>query len=336
VVSVRVRFQDGTSAPAATNGPYFSYVVSGDHTQPGHRPTEIQGFTRSGNVGATQALDPGTYSLPATARSLRAEGRRATIFFLMSSVRGALPGGQIRAQDQITTTPARLVRMFGGTAGAYPRHPVVVVLRGPFTIPIYLQGCASTPAVCPAPVGRWAYFAYVTDPDAYHGGPVPSGAITWLRKAPIGAPYPDLARLGHVRHESVHLVRHGRGTAVLRQHQGTMAVVMHRGSETATTHTQCIYRDWHYRPFDLCTGLSRYVAFRHTPRTDQTEPVGRRWALIEGSLGGWHGCVVLTPTALTDVPVRIASELRRALWAGRHSWHPAGSSPTAPAACRSF
>lgn len=334
VTSVRVRFQDGTSNRAATNGPYFSYVVSGEHTRPGSRPTALVGLTNDGNVGATQALDPSTYSPAVAVRRLRTEGRRVTVLFLTSSVRGGLPGDEIRAQDLVTTTPASLVRMFGGTAGAYPPHPVVLVLRGPFTIPTYLQGCASTPTVCPAPVGRWAYFAYVINPDGYHGGPVPSGAITWLRKAPIGAPYPHLARLGHVLHESVHLVRNGAGSAVLSQHQGALAVVVHRRSEAATTRTQCIYRHWHYRPFDLCTGLSRYVAFRHTPRTDQTHPSGPTWALIEGSLGGWHGCVVLTPAALTDVPLPIASKLRRALWGGRQDWHRASATPTPTAACR--
>jgi hypothetical protein len=107
-------------------------------------------------------------------------------------------------------------------------------------------------------------------------------------------------------------------------------VILHRGSRTAATHTPCIYQD-RYKPFDLCGGLSRYIAFRRTPRTDQTHSADRVWALIEGSLGGWHGCVVLTPADTRALPGSIGPELRRGIWGGPHVWHPAGASPE----CRS-
>jgi hypothetical protein len=333
VTSVRVRFQDGTSDRAATNGPYFSYVVSGEHARPGSRPTALVGLTNDGKVGAIQALDPSMYSLAATERRGRAFGRQITLRFFGASVEGGLARQQIRAQDRVSTTPAKLVQVFGGTAAAYPPHPVVFVLRGPFTIPTYLGGCGSTPSVCPAPVGRWAYFAYLINPDAYHGGRVPSGAIIWLRKAPIGAPYPELSRLGHVRHDGAVLGLHGRGSASRRKHQGRLLVILHRGPRTAATHTPCVYQD-RYKPFDLCDGLSRYIAFRRTPRTDQTHSADRVWALIEGSLGGWHGCVVLTPADTRALPDSIGPELRRGIWGGRHIWHPAGTSPPATPRCR--
>jgi hypothetical protein len=332
--SVRVRFQDGTSERAATNGPYFSYVVSGGHTRAGHRPTALVGLTNDGKVVAIQQLDPSMYSLAATERRARAFGRMVTLGFFVASVESGLPRQQIRAQDRVSTTPAKLVQVFGGTAATYPPHPVVFVLRGPFDIPTYLGGCASTASVCPVPVGRWAYLAYLINPDAYHGGPVPGGAITWLRRAPIGAPYPQLSRLGHVRHYGAVRGLHGMGSAARRKHQGRLLVILHRGSRTAATHTSCIYQDLRYEPFDLCDGLSRYIAFRRTPRTDQTHSAARVWALIEGSLGGWHGCVVITTADTRALPDSIGEELRRGIWGGRHVWHPAGTSPTATPKCR--
>ena len=90
VTSVRVRFQDGTSDRAATNGPYFSYVVSGEHTRAGHRPTALVGLTNAGKVGAIQQLDPSMYSLAATERRGRAFGRMVTVRFFVASVESGL------------------------------------------------------------------------------------------------------------------------------------------------------------------------------------------------------------------------------------------------------
>ena len=57
----------------------------------------------------------------------------------------------------------------------------------------------SRPTVCPAPVGQWADLAYIIDPGAAPGKPA---QIHWLYRAPIGAPLPKLARLGHVYHDT--------------------------------------------------------------------------------------------------------------------------------------
>jgi hypothetical protein len=77
---------------------------------------------------------------------------------------------------------------------------VVLVLRGPFDVRIQRHGCKATPQVCPVPLGRWAYLAYVVDPDVSLAGKTPRGAIAWLRKAPAGTLFPDLRRLGKVSH----------------------------------------------------------------------------------------------------------------------------------------
>jgi len=61
VVSVKVRFQDGTTDRAPTNGAFFAYVVFGRHARAGHRPTALLGLTAAGDVAATQPLGPGWF-----------------------------------------------------------------------------------------------------------------------------------------------------------------------------------------------------------------------------------------------------------------------------------
>ena len=58
VVSVKVRFQDGTTSRAPANDGFFSYVVYGRHLRAGHRPAALLGLTASGEVAATQPLQP--------------------------------------------------------------------------------------------------------------------------------------------------------------------------------------------------------------------------------------------------------------------------------------
>jgi hypothetical protein len=61
VVSVQVRFQDGTTNRAPTNGAFFAYVVSGRHVRASHRPTALLGLTADGDVAAKQPLEPGWF-----------------------------------------------------------------------------------------------------------------------------------------------------------------------------------------------------------------------------------------------------------------------------------
>ncbi len=199
VGSVRVRFQDGTTAAAATNGAFFAYVVSGEHARGGHRPIALAGLRTDGAVGALQRLEPAGFDLAALRRAQAALARQASVDFLEHGVAYGVPSRQITALVRVLTTRAQVARMFGGDPSRYPPRPVVVVARGPFTITRVWPRCRATPSVCPVPMGRWAYLAVVLDPDAYRGGAVvPPEAIAWLRKAPIGAPFPDLARLGRV------------------------------------------------------------------------------------------------------------------------------------------
>jgi hypothetical protein len=61
VVSVHLRFQDGTTSRAPTNGAFFAYVVSGHHVRANHRPTALLGLTADGDVAAKQPLEPGWF-----------------------------------------------------------------------------------------------------------------------------------------------------------------------------------------------------------------------------------------------------------------------------------
>ena len=203
VRSVIVRFQDGSTASAPTNGRFFSYVVAGTHVTAGHRPTALVGRTASGKTHAVQLLDPKGFDLKALQRGELAMVGRMDVDYLSRNAAYGVPAGQIRAFDRVATTPQKVARMFGGRPQAYPEHPVVIVLRGPFSLTIQPRGCMATPQVCPAPLGRWAYFAYVIDPYRYRGGTVPRGAIAWLRQAPPGTPFPHLGRLGRLRHEPI-------------------------------------------------------------------------------------------------------------------------------------
>ena len=61
VVSVQVRFQDGTTTRAPANGAFFAYVVFGRHLRAGHRPTALVGLTADRDVAAKQPVVPGWF-----------------------------------------------------------------------------------------------------------------------------------------------------------------------------------------------------------------------------------------------------------------------------------
>lgn len=62
-----------------------------------------------------------------------------------------LPGGRSGGISAVAwTSGANMARAFGGAADHYPAAAGVVVVRGPFSIPLYLQGCIEIPHACPA------------------------------------------------------------------------------------------------------------------------------------------------------------------------------------------
>ena len=199
VASVRIQFEDGTSGWTHTSGAFFSYVVAGVHSRAGHRPIALQGLTDTGTLAVTQRLDPRSFDLGFQRRSLNTRLQITTALTLARLAAQSLPVNEISREDRVSTTPGRIADLFGGRAGAYPPHPIVVGFRGPFAISTYPGDCKATPTVCPAPVGQWAYLAYIIDPGIAPGKPA---QIHWLYRAPIGAAWPDLARLGHVYHDT--------------------------------------------------------------------------------------------------------------------------------------
>ncbi|HEX5468273.1 MAG TPA: hypothetical protein VFW80_04405 [Gaiellaceae bacterium] len=56
-VSVTVRFEDGTIREASTRGPWWVHVMSGDETEPGHRPVELTALAQDGSIVANQPID---------------------------------------------------------------------------------------------------------------------------------------------------------------------------------------------------------------------------------------------------------------------------------------
>ena len=198
VVSVRVRFQDGTVARGGDQ-PGLLHVRRLRQARPRRTSADRARRPKADRaVGALQRLDPGGFDLAAIRRAQDSPRPPCHVDFLEHGVAYGVPPRQITALVRVSTTRAKVARMFGGAPSRFPPRPVVVVVRGPFTIRRPLPRCRATPSICPAPLGRWAYLAVVLDPDAYHGGIAPPGAIAWLRQAPIGTPFPDLARLGRV------------------------------------------------------------------------------------------------------------------------------------------
>ena len=67
--TVRLVFEDGTSAALPMHGRWFAYAVAGTHTQPGHRPTELR-FLRDGKLVRRSTLSPMSFNTLAEARAL--------------------------------------------------------------------------------------------------------------------------------------------------------------------------------------------------------------------------------------------------------------------------
>ena len=225
-----------------------------------------------------------------------------------------LPHGATRRISSVTwTSAARMARTFGGSAAAYPPRAGVVVVRGPFSIPLNLQGCAQIPHACPAPIGDWAWLAYSVQPPP-RTAPMPrSPDVRLLRAAPAGTPLPHLGLLGHVRKASVPPPP---ASAVDSQHQGTFTVVTRRGRTLTEAAVQCVYAATGYTT-PLCAALAQYDAYLRSPHPDDRIPAAGDWTRISGTLGGWRGNLVVTTDRLSRAP----AQLRAAITAGLAATH---------------
>jgi hypothetical protein len=226
-----------------------------------------------------------------------------------------LPRHQITQNVYVpVTTPAKLAQVFGGPAGRYPaRNLGVFYVRGPFQISRYLNGCQITPRVCPTPLGRWAWLAYLLLPPTGRGPMGDWAQAQWLRIAPIGTPPPPLGQLG-VADPGVQPPPERAGLTA--QLQGTLTVVIRRGSSLRAAPISCRFEKPRYTtPF--CEALARYVTWRHVAHPNQTQPPPGDWVRISGNVGGWRGNLFITATSLRHAPPRLARRLGRALGALR-------------------
>jgi hypothetical protein len=230
---------------------------------------------------------------------------------------GGLPRGQVTAVELVpSTTAAKLAKVFGGSASGYPARAGVVLIKGPFSIPLYLQGCQGIPAACPVPVGKWAWVAYTVLRAPKTGVMAGLPNAHFLRIAPLGRPLPDLESLG--------LVRPGPAgdtdrTTVSRQHQGTLTLVTSRGGGLTKARLLCAY---HHRAYttQVCRALAKYVAYLHIPHPNQTPPPTGNWTRVSGSLGGWRGNLVITDQSLDQAPAALRIAVARGL-AATHGAH---------------
>jgi hypothetical protein len=227
------------------------------------------------------------------------------------SIIDGLPRGQVTGISAIPTTTAdRVARVFGVPARNYPHRVGVVVLQGPFSIPLYLQGCQPTPTICPVPVGRWAWLAYAVLPARKTGALAGLVNARWIRVAPLGTPFPRIARLGHVLRE--HYFPTNDGSVVSHQHQGNLSIVERRGARLTQASLLCMYAHHRYTP-GACGALARYVADLGVAHPDESVPAAADFTRVSGDLGGWRGNLVITPTSLGQAPTTLRAAMERGL-----------------------
>jgi hypothetical protein len=223
---------------------------------------------------------------------------------------GGLPRGQVTRISLVpSTTPAKLARVFGGSAARYPARAGVVLIEGPLSIPLYLQGCQGIPDACPVPVGNWAWIAYLLLPSPKTGPMSGLPNARFVRVAPLGTPPPELQSLGRVRSGPAPDTDR---TTVTRQHQGTLTLITSRADTLAESRVVCAY---HHRAYTTqpCRALAKYVAFLHLPHPNDPTPTTGDWTRVSGSLGGWRGNLVITPKRLSGAPAALRAAVVRGL-----------------------
>jgi hypothetical protein len=223
---------------------------------------------------------------------------------------GGLPRGQVTKVALVpSTTAAKLAKVFGGSASRYPARAGVVLIEGPLSISLYLQGCQGIPAVCPAPVGKWAWIAYTVLRAPQAGAMSGFPNAHFLRVAPGGTPLPDLQGLGHVRPGPLDDTDR---TTVTRQHQGTLTLVTRRAGALTEANVLCAY---HHRAYatQICRALAKYVAYLRVPHPNDPTPASGDWTRVSGSLGGWRGNLVITSQTLGQAPAALRAAVVRGL-----------------------
>jgi hypothetical protein len=223
---------------------------------------------------------------------------------------GGFPRGQVTGVAFVSSTTAvRMARVFGGSTARYPARAGVVLVKGPFSIPLYLQGCQGIPAACPVPVGKWQWVAYTVLRPPKTGAMSILPNAHFLRIAPLGTPLPNLQRLGQV---SSRYIQGADATTVTRQHQGTLTVVTSSGTTLTLARVLCAYHHRAYTP-ELCGALAKYVAYLQRPHPNDRLPAQGDWTRVSGTLGGWRGNLVITSHSLSVVPASLRVALTKGL-----------------------
>ena len=272
-------------------------------------------------VGAVAQAETGVFSLGSHGRSSHHRpNQRLTIHMqrtlrvteaAYSGIIGTLPRHQLTGIATVNlTTAAKMASVFGGAADRYPDRAGVVLVKGPFSISLYLQGCKRIPTACPAPIGDWAWLAYAVLPSPRTGPRAGLPNVRWVHVAPLGQPIPDLHPLGRVTVQTS--LPHGDPHSVDRQHQGAVAIVLQRPTGLTLGRVRCVYERTHYTD-QLCQALAEYVAFLHKPRPDEPHPSQGSWTRVSGVIGGWRGNLMITRARLAAAPPALRARIEAGL-----------------------
>ncbi|MGH3141146.1 MAG: hypothetical protein ACRDQE_15565 [Gaiellales bacterium] len=268
-------------------------------------------------VGAVAQAETGVFSFSSDRSSTNGHSqRRLTVhqrrLFRITEatyggIIGTLPRHQVTGISTVNiTTAARMAAVFGGRAARYPERAGVVLVKGPFSISLYLQGCKVIPAACPAPIGRWDWFAYAVLPSPKTGPRSGLPNVRRLGSGHAGQPLPDLHSLGTVTVQTY--IPSGSPKTLAHQLQGAITIVSQRRSGLSLARVRCVYAHGGYTEH-ACQALAEYVAFLHKPRPNETHPSHGAWTRVSGVIGGWRGNLIITRERLAGAPPALRNRI---------------------------
>ena len=203
---IDIKFQDGTTMPASTNGPFFIAVIHGTHASTGHRPTDVIARSGSGAIIATQRLIPAAFDAQQYALAEAVQGDHFTLDNVATDETQVITGRLNTPFRLAITTGAKVAKVFGGPAKNYPKVAGVIVFDdGPYKIATARHHCPTLPAQCTLPAGTYAWLALVMPAGIQRAVPgndinranhTWQHEIRWIKLAPPGTTAPKLAPLG--------------------------------------------------------------------------------------------------------------------------------------------
>jgi hypothetical protein len=201
-----IRFQDGTTMPASTNGRFFIAVIDGAHTRVGHRPIAVAALSAGGAIVARQRLNPEAFDAEQYAVAQAVQFDHFSVDEVAVNETQVITGRLNTPFRLAITTGAKVARVFGGQASSYPKVAAVIVYDdGPYRVPVARHNCPTWPAQCTLAAGTYAWLALVMPAGVALGAPgnglkraerLWEREIRWVRLAPPHTPAPKLAPLG--------------------------------------------------------------------------------------------------------------------------------------------